>query len=155
MTILRIVMYNPSMAPAKAMLCILALLSLAESSTPLSLQPLANALANARMVEPDVVARVLTEVVRIDPTSAQGEWLADLRGFDASEWQELSNLMRAEGVGLGDRSKLRRLATAVTQLATMEDDFVGSDQGDDGSGLSYESASPKICYASSQLHPQI
>ena len=66
------------------------------------------------MAEPEVVAQALTEVIRINPTSrtsAEGGWLADLRGFDGPERQELSDLLRKEGVGLGDRSKLRRLVT--------------------------------------------
>ena len=99
------------------MLCILALLPLfAESALPL-----AAALADARMAEPDAVARALTEVIRIDPTT-EGGWLADLRGFDGPERQELSDLLRKEGVGLADRSKLRRLTTAATQPTALEDD---------------------------------
>jgi hypothetical protein len=76
------------------------------------------------MVEPLAVAQALTSVVRINPTldSAEGGWLADLRGFDGPEQQELSDLLRGEGVGLGDRSKLRRLATVDRKS---EDDVVG------------------------------
>ena len=100
------------------MLCILALLpGLFAESTP----PLAAALADARMAEPDAVARALTEVIRIDPTT-EGGWLADLRGFDGPERQELSDILREEGVGLADRSKLRRLTTAATQPTALEDD---------------------------------
>ena len=100
------------------MLCILALLPLFAESAP----PLAAALADARIAEPDAVARALTEVIRIDPTT-EGGWLADLRGFDGPERQELSDLLRKEGVGLADRSKLRRLTTAAIQpTAIMEDD---------------------------------
>ena len=99
------------------MLCILALLPVFAASAP----PLAAALADARMAEPDAVARALTEVIRIDPTT-EGGWLADLRGFDGPERQELSDLLRKEGVGLADRSKLRRLTTAATQPTAMEDD---------------------------------
>ena len=73
------------------------------------------------MAEPDAVARALTEVIRIDPTT-EGGWLADLRGFDGPERQELSDLLRKEGVGLADRSKLRRLTTAATQPTALEDD---------------------------------
>ena len=73
------------------------------------------------MAEPDAVARALTEVIRIDPTT-EGGWLADLRGFDGPERQELSDILRKEGVGLADRSKLRRLTTAATQPTTLEDD---------------------------------
>ena len=100
------------MPPTAAMLCIFALmLPLAESAPP----PLTAALADARIMEPEAVARALTEVVRIDPTtsSAEGGWLTDLRGFDGPERQELSDLLRSEGVGLADRSKVRRLATAA------------------------------------------
>jgi hypothetical protein len=76
------------------------------------------------MAEPDAVARALTAVIRIDPTT-EGGWLADLRAFDGPERQELSDLLRKEGVGLADRSKLRRLTTAATQpTAKMEDDVV-------------------------------
>ena len=94
----------------------LALLPLFVESAP----PLATALADARMAEPDAVARALTEVIRIDPTT-EGGWLADLRGFDGPERQELSDLLRKEGVGLADRSKLRRLTTAATQPTALED----------------------------------
>ena len=108
------------------MLCILALLPLADSSLAPSLTPpLADALADARMAEPETVAWALTEVVRINPTSAAGGWLADLRGFDGPERQELSDLLRKEGVGLGDRSKLRRLVTTFTQSTDMEDYVLG------------------------------
>ena len=113
----------------KAMLCILALLPLSESSAP---QPppllLAASLTDARMAEPEAVAQALTEVVRINPTvptSAEGGWLADLRGFDGPERQELSDLLRKEGVGLGDRSKLRRLVTTFTHSTDMEDYVLG------------------------------
>ena len=109
----------------KAMLCILALLPLADSSAPSLTPPLADALADARMAEPEAVAWALTEVVRINPTSAAGGWLADLRGFDGPERQELSDLLRNEGVGLGDRSKLRRLVTTFTQSTDMEDYVLG------------------------------
>ena len=109
----------------KAMLCILALLPLAVSSTFPPAPPLADALANARMAEPEMVAQALTEVVRINPTFAEGGWLADLRGFDGPERQELSDLLRKEGVGRGDRSKLRRLVTTFTQATDMEDYVLG------------------------------
>ena len=100
------------------MLCILALLpGLFAVSAP----PLAAALADARMAEPDAVARALTKVIRIDPTT-EGGWLADLRGFDGPERQELSDILRKEGVGLADRSKLRWLTTAATQPTAFEDD---------------------------------
>jgi hypothetical protein len=101
------------------MLCILALLPLFAESTP----PLTAALADARIAEPNAVARALTEVIRIDPT-AEGGWLADLRGFDGPERQELSDLLRTEGVGLADRSKLRRLA-ATAQSTAVEDNAFG------------------------------
>ena len=109
----------------KAMLCILALLPLADSSAPSLTPPLADALADARMAEPEAVAWALTEVVRINPTSSAGGWLADLRGFDGPERQELSDLLRSEGVGLGDRSKLRRLATATQSIAMLEGNVIG------------------------------
>jgi hypothetical protein len=115
------------MPPAiKAMLCILALLPLAESSTPAPAPALADALADACMAEPEAIARALTEVVRINPISAGGGWLVDLRGFDGPERQELSDLLRGEGVGLGDRSKLRRLvaAAAAQSIVDTEDDAV-------------------------------
>ena len=108
------------------MICVLAILPLAESSAPPPRPPpLTDALADARMVEPEAVALALTNVVRINPTldSAEGGWLTDLRGFDGPERQELSDLLRGEGVGLGDRSKLRRLAT-VTVDRNLEDDTV-------------------------------
>ena len=93
---------------------ILALLPLAQSPTPSPAPRLVDALADTRMAEPAAVAQALTEEVRINPTSAEGGWLADLRGFDAPEREELSDLLRKEGVGLGDRSKLRRLVAAST-----------------------------------------
>ena len=113
------------MLPSIVMLCIFAMPALAQSSTPTSAPALAvvDALADARIMEPEAVARALKEVVRINPTptdSADGGWLADLRGFDGSERQELSALLRSEGVGLGDRSKLRRLATATQSIAMLE-----------------------------------
>jgi hypothetical protein len=111
------------------MLCIfLALLPLIESSAlyaPPPTPPLADALADARILEPVAVARALTEVVRINPILAEGGWLADLRGFDGPERQELSDLLRKEGVGLADRSKLRRLATTAAQSTFAEDDVFG------------------------------
>ena len=106
----------------------LALLPLIESSAlyaPPPALPLADALADARILEPVAVARALTEVVRINPIFAEGGWLADLRGFDGPERQELSDLLRKEGVGLADRSKLRRLATAAAQSTFVEDDVFG------------------------------
>ena len=111
----------------KAKLCILALLPLAESSARPPTPQLADALADAHMVEPEVVARALREVIRIDHTSTEeGGWLADLRGFDGPERQELSDLLRKEGVGLADRSKLRRLATsAATQSNTKQEAAAG------------------------------
>ena len=107
----------------KAKLCILLLLPLAESSARHPTPQLADALADAHMVEPEVVARALREVIRIDHTSTEeGGWLADLRGFDGPERQELSDILRKEGVGLADRSKLRRLTTVAMQPTAMEDD---------------------------------
>jgi hypothetical protein len=97
------------------MLCILALLPLAESSAPPLAPSLADALTEAHMADSEAVARVLTEVVQINPTFAiGGGWLVDLRGFDEPERQELSDILRKEGVGLADRSKLRRLVTGAT-----------------------------------------
>ena len=120
------ILTNCPMPPAKAMLCMfLALLPLIESSAlyaPPPTPPLADALADARILEPVAVARALTEVVRINPIFAEGGWLADLRGFDGPERQELSDLLRKEGIGLADRSKLRRLATAAAQSTFVEDD---------------------------------
>ena len=113
------------------LLCIIsALLPLSDSSAPPPTPPLADALAEARMVEPEAVARALTEVVRINPASSSAVergWLADLRGFDGPERQELSDLLRKEGVGLADRSKLRRLAAATSQATAniLEDDSFG------------------------------
>ena len=172
------ILINCPMPPAKAMLCMfLALLPLIESSAlyaPPPTPPLADALADARILEPVAVARALTEVVRINPIFAEGGWLADLRGFDGPERQELSDLLRKEGVGLADRSKLRRLATAAAQSTFVEDDVFGiprraqqadsrdesatssytgdhagtaqpaSEQTNDGSGLSADSASPSL-----------
>jgi hypothetical protein len=111
------------------MLCMfLAMLSLAESSPhPPPTPPLADVLAAARMAEREAIAQVLAEVVRINPASAvstRGEWLADLRGFDGQERQELSDLWQKEGVALGDRSKLRRLATRAAQ-STAKVKFTG------------------------------
>ena len=111
-----------------AMLCSLALLPLSESFAPPPTPSLADALAEAHMADSDVVARVLTEVVRINPTSTfavGGGWLADLHGFDGPERQELSDLLRKEGVGLADRSKLRRLATGATQLTIVQEASAG------------------------------
>ena len=106
--------------------------------------------------------------------------MADLRGFDGPERQELSDLLRKEGVGLADRSKLRRLATTAAQSTFTEDDGFGiprraqqadiqreesatntqlqkqqgdhagtaqpaSEQANDGSRISADSASPSLC----------
>ena len=106
------------MPPSKAMLCLLALLPLAQASAnPPPPPALADALAGARMAEPEAVARALIEVVRINPATTDelgpAGWLADLRGFDGPERHELSDILRKEGVGLADRSKLRRLVTAA------------------------------------------
>ena len=120
----KISLINPPMLPSNKMLCILALLPLTESSAPPP-PPLVDALADARILEPVAVARALTEVVRINPILAEGGWLADLRGFDGPERQELSDLLRKEGVGLADRSKLRRLATTAAQSTFAEDDVFG------------------------------
>jgi hypothetical protein len=114
----------------KAMPYILALLPLVESSAaPLPTRDaLIDVLAEAHMAESEAVARVLTEVVRINPIFADeplGGWLADLRGFDGPERQELSDLLRKEGVGLADRSKLRRLATGATQLTIVQEAAAG------------------------------
>jgi len=110
----------------KAILCILALLPLAESSAPPPPPSLADALAEAHMADSEAVARVLTEVVQINPTFAiGGGWLVDLRGFDEPERQELSDILRKEGVGLADRSKLRRLATGATELTTVQEAAAG------------------------------
>jgi hypothetical protein len=104
------------------MLYILAILPLAESSAPPPRPPLTATLADdARMVEPEAVAQALTNVIRIN---VQGGWLADLRGFDGPERQELSDLLRGEGVGLGDRSKLRRLATVSADHKPDDDAIV-------------------------------
>ena len=109
-----------------AMLCSLALLPLSESFAPPPTPSLADALAEAHMADSEAVAHVLTEVVRINPTVAVGGgWLADLRGFDGPERQELSDLLRKEGVGLADRSKLRRLATGTTQLTIVQEPSAG------------------------------
>jgi hypothetical protein len=55
------------------MLCILALLPLADSSAFPPAPPLADALVDARMAEPEAVALALTEVPpRINPASAEG-----------------------------------------------------------------------------------
>jgi hypothetical protein len=108
------------------MLCILALLPLAKSSALPPTPSLADALAEAHMADSEAVARILTEVVRINPTFAvEGGWLADLRGFDGPERQELSDRLRKEGVGLADRSKLRRLATGATQLTIVQEAAAG------------------------------
>jgi hypothetical protein len=66
------------MLPPKEMFCILVLLPLAESFiVPPPTPTLAAALADARMAEPEAVARALTEVVRINPiygSGAEGGW---------------------------------------------------------------------------------
>ena len=66
------------------------------------------------MADPAAVARVLAEIVGVDPTG--DAWLADLRGFDGAERAELCDALRSEGVLLVDRSKLRRLITAAAAL---------------------------------------
>jgi hypothetical protein len=117
------------MPSSNAMLCILALLPLAQSSAPPPPSPMSAALSDARIAEPEAVVRALIEVIRINPTAARYEeplgpagWLADLRGFDGPERQEMSDLLRTEGVGLADRSKLRRLAIGATQLTTVHEE---------------------------------
>jgi hypothetical protein len=87
------------------------------------------ALSDARIAEPEAVVRALIEVIRINPTTEEplgpAGWLADLRGFDRPERQEMSDLLRKEGVGLADRSKLRRLAIGATQLTTRQEAAAG------------------------------
>ena len=116
-----------AMPSSNAMLCILALLPLAQSSAPPPPSPMSAALSDARIAEPEAVVRALIEVIRINPTTTEeplgpAGWLADLRGFDGPERQEMSDLLRKEGVGLADRSKLRRLAIGATQLTTVQDE---------------------------------
>jgi hypothetical protein len=67
-----------------------------------------DALDRARLAEPLLAARVLTQTLRLD---ADGAWLADLEAFDADERAEMFAALRGEGVALADRSKLRRLAS--------------------------------------------
>jgi hypothetical protein len=67
-------------------------------------------LSAVHMAEPEAVARVLTDVIRVNPTD--GDWLADLHGFDKAERIELCDALKSQGVALADRSKLRRLATS-------------------------------------------
>jgi hypothetical protein len=88
------------------LLCIFTLLPLAQSSAPPPPPPLATSLADARIAEPEAVARALIEVIRIHPTTEEqgpAGWLVDLHGFDGPERLELSHLLRKEGVGLADR----------------------------------------------------
>jgi hypothetical protein len=47
-------------------------------------------------------------------------WLADLRAFDGRERAEMSELMKAEGLALGDRSKLRRMIDQPTLPAAAQ-----------------------------------
>ena len=56
---------------------------------------------------------------------AEGGWLADVCGFGGPDRQELSDVLRKEGAGLADRSKLRRLATTAAQSTFVEDDVFG------------------------------
>ena len=67
-----------------------------------------DALDRARLAEPLLAARVLTQTLRLD---VDGAWLADLEAFDADERAEMFAALRGEGVALADRSKLRRLAS--------------------------------------------
>jgi hypothetical protein len=77
-------------------------------------------LHQARIAEPQLAARVLTQTFKLD---AEGLlWLTDLRGFDAQERTEMSETLRAEGVTLADRSKLRRLTSRAEQLSVPKAD---------------------------------
>ena len=76
------------------------------------------ALSATRMADPAAVARVLAEIVGVEP--AGGAWLTDLRGFDAAERAELCDALRSERAPLADRSKLRRLITAAAELPAHE-----------------------------------
>jgi hypothetical protein len=51
-------------------------------------------LHQARIAEPQLAARVLTQTFKLD---AEGVRLADLRGFDAQERTEMSETRRADG----------------------------------------------------------
>jgi hypothetical protein len=66
-------------------------------------------LSAVHVVEPEAIARVLIDIVRVSPSGS--DWLDDLHGFDKVERVELSNALKAQGVALADRSKLRKLAT--------------------------------------------
>ena len=59
------------MPPSNSMLCIFALLPLAQSSALPPPPPLATALADARIAEPEAVARALIEVIRINLTTEE------------------------------------------------------------------------------------
>ena len=76
-------------------------------------ETLAEALHQARIAEPLLATRVLTQTLGLD---AEGPWLADVQAFDDGEREEMFAALRKEGVTLADRSRLRRLASAgVTQ----------------------------------------
>jgi hypothetical protein len=92
----------------------------------------------------------------MDRTSGGSSWLTDLRAFDSQERAEMSELMKAEGLALSDRSKLRRMIdqpilTATSQLQqsmsalrkehahTLPDPATVRRLQDSGSGLSSDS----------------
>ena len=65
-------------------------------------------LAAARVSEPERVAAVL-RALKLESADPQS-WLGDLGALDKAERLEMAAEMRGDGVALGDRSKLRRLA---------------------------------------------
>jgi hypothetical protein len=97
---------------ALAVACALALqcgfATAAADSPPDAIIPLLPALKSARLAEPELAARVLTDTFKLGG-SDDGVWLADLQAFDGPEREEMLEVLRGEGVGLADRSKLRRL----------------------------------------------
>ena len=92
-------------------LCALALLCGRTHASASGSDDMSSALREARLVEPDLAKQVLAHTCKlsVDLTSGGSSWLADLRAFDSQERAEMSELMKAEGLALSDRSKLRRM----------------------------------------------
>ena len=92
-------------------LCALALLCGRAHASASGSDDMSSTLREARLVEPDLAKQVLAHTCKlsVDHTAGGSSWLADLRAFDSQERAEMSELMKAEGLALSDRSKLRRM----------------------------------------------
>ena len=93
-------------------------------------------LASARVADPSLVAGVL-RALKVHADSEQDvNWLSELRSFNGEEWAEMTAAMKAEGVALADRSRLRRLvgSPAAPSHRSMQECGNKPDLGPSGGG---------------------